>query len=72
MLEEVVKHERSMWQLAKSVPSKPTSNFFALGTLKKEAPEGHVSWIEFVNAITKIDVQNTTDGLRRRGIVTSR
>ncbi len=66
------------WRVASGLswnagPPKRRADFFAVYSLSADKciPE-YICWSAFVNAITLVDVQNTTDGVLRRGIFAKR
>ncbi len=69
LLQTAVGSPRCCWRLLKYRPDKVTKTVFVISCLKeRDVVEGTVSFIGFLRLITLVDVRNSSDGIRRRGV----
>ncbi len=72
VLEHVVEHSSGKWRFVETPPASKDKSFVCIGCFDpSKCEEGHTSWVQFVNSLTLLNVQQCTDGIQRRGIVAS-
>jgi hypothetical protein len=70
LLERLCSDKACLWSVVSERPAKCTSQSVVIHSLRdRRAVDGTMSFTSFLNLITFIDVQNSFDGVPRRGIV---
>jgi hypothetical protein len=70
LMEHLRELSAGKWVIVSEPPARKDNSFFSLGGISPSVcEEGHTSLIDFINSLTVVNVQRSTDGIQRRGIV---